>query len=490
MKIATSPIAFQKGIIATTFATTLMQSLSHLYYKFIFAGILLGAGLAPAQAQQNKSYPPSAFPDRVILGYKGDPATSQAVNWRTDSTVTTAVAAIHEADPSPDFLSKALIVQAATHPVVIDGKTIHYHEINFGNLKPSTQYVYRVGDGKSWSEWFHFKTASDKPAPVSFLYFGDAQNDIRSLWSRAVRGAFANMPKANLMIHAGDLINNSNVDYQWGEWFEAGGWINGMVPNLATPGNHEYYRDEKRNLFVSKHWKPQFALPENGPEGLSETAYYVDYQGVRFISLDSQAAILDSTTLKKQAAWFEQITTANPNRWTVVVHHHPIYSTKNGRDNDEWRDAMEPLYKKHKVDIVLQGHDHTYGRGLNIPVGQSRKKPDGPVYVVSVSGPKMYDIGLQNWMDRAASNTQLYQAITIDQNKLSFKAFTVNGDLYDAFDLNKDKNGVNTLLELSNTLKMQERLDLPASYLKSFKEEELKDYNQRYQEYKKRKGIK
>ncbi|MET7256633.1 purple acid phosphatase family protein [Dyadobacter fermentans] len=467
-----------------------MQSFSHLYSKFLFAGMLLTAGTAPGYAQQNKAYPPSSFPDRIMLGYKGNPAVSQAVNWRTDSTVTTAMAAIHEADPSPDFPSKARTVQAATHQVVIDGKTIHYHEANFGDLKPATQYVYRVGDGKAWSEWFHFKTASDKPEPVSFLYFGDAQNDIRSLWSRAVRGAFANMPRANLMIHAGDLINNSNADYQWGEWFEAGGWINGMVPNLATPGNHEYYRDEKRNLFVSKHWKPQFALPENGPEGLSETAYYIDYQGIRFISLDSQAAILDSTTMKKQAAWFEQITTNNPNRWTIVVHHHPIYSTKNGRDNDEWRDTMEPLYKKHKVDIVLQGHDHTYGRGLNIPVGQSRKKPDGPIYVVSVSGPKMYDIGLQNWMDRAASNTQLYQAITVDQNKLAFKAFTVNGDLYDAFDLNKDKNGVNTLVELSNTLKMQERLDLPEHYMKTFKEEELKEYNQRYQEYKKRKGIK
>jgi len=33
-------------------------------------------------------------------------------------------------------------------------------------------------------------------------------------------------------------------------------------------------------------------------------------------------------------------------------------------------------------------------------------------------------------------------------------------------------------------------LGLPGSYLKSFKEEELKEYNQRYQEYKERKGIK
>jgi 3',5'-cyclic AMP phosphodiesterase CpdA len=410
-----------------------MQPFSHLYSKFLFAGMLLTAGVA--LAQQNKTYPPSSFPDRIILGYKGDPATSQAVNWRTDSTVTAGVAAIHEADPSPDFPSKARTIQAATHKVVIEGKTAHYHEANFGDLKPSTQYVYRVGDGKSWSEWFHFKTASDKPEPLSFVYFGDAQNDIRSLWSRVVRGAYSNIPKANFLIHAGDLINRSNSDYEWGEWFEAGGWINGMVPNLAAPGNHEYFTDTDKKEKVSKHWRPQFALPENGPAGLEETAYYIDYQGSRFIFLNSEEATIGRKELDKQADWFEQVVKENPNRWTIVVHHHPIFSTKKGRDNDEWRDKMEPLYRKHKVDIVLQGHDHTYGRGINMPIGQSRKKPDGPIYVVSVSGPKQYDIGLQDWMDRAASNTQLYQVITVDHNKLAFKAFTVNGDLYDAFDL-------------------------------------------------------
>jgi hypothetical protein len=177
-------------------------------------------------------------------------------------------------------------------------------------------------------------------------------------------------------------------------------------------------------------------------------------------------------------------------RWTVVIHHHPIYSTKNGRDNEDWRARMEPLYKKYNVDIVLQGHDHTYGRGINMPLGVSRKKPDGPIYVVSVSGPKMYDIGLQNWMDRAASNTQLYQVITIDETTLGFKAYTVNGDLYDAFDLQKDKKGENTLIERANSLQMQERLELPERLQKSFKAEELKEYNQRFQEYKARKSKK
>jgi predicted phosphodiesterase len=460
------------------------------FFKPLATFVLLLTCCCSAHSQQNKTYPASKFPDRIILGFKGDPAVSQAVNWRTDSTVTNAVAAIHEATPSPDFVSKARIISAHSQPTVLDGKTVIYHEVNFTDLKPATQYAYRVGDGAYWSEWFHFTTASAGNEPLSFLYFGDAQNDLRSLWSRAVRGAYSTLPKANFMIHAGDLINRSNNDYEWGEWFEAGGWINGMVPNLAVPGNHEYFTDTDKQERVSKHWRPQFALPENGPDGLKETAYHIDYQNKRFVFLNSEHATISTEELNKQADWFENTVKNNPMRWLVVVHHHPIYSTKKGRDNNEWRDKMEPLYKKYKVDIVLQGHDHTYGRGLNMPVGQSRKKPDGPVYVVSVSGPKMYDIGLQDWMDRAASNTQLYQAITIDENKLAFKAFTVNGDLYDSFELIKDKKGTNTLVELSNSLKMQELLSLPERYEKSFKEEDLKQYNERYQEYKKRKGLK
>ena len=439
-----------------------------------------------SNAQIHKPYTPTAFPDRVILGWQGSPATSQSVNWRTDSTVVGAVGAIHEADAGPDFVKKATIVPAVTQSVLLDGKHILYHSVHFKDLKPATKYSYRVGAGDHWSEWFHFKTAEDKAAPFSFLYFGDAQNDIRSLWSRAIRGAYSTLPSVNLMIHAGDLITTSNADWQWGEWFEAGGWINGMVPTLATPGNHEYFRDEAGQRRVSMHWRPSFVLPENGPEKLKETAYYFDYQGVRFISLDSQGALLDSTVMDAQADWLVGVLSNNPNKWTVAVHHHPIYSTAVGRNNDEWRVKMEPIYKKYHVDLVLQGHDHTYGRGLNMPLGKSRKYPDGPIYVVSVSGPKMYTIGLQDWMDRAASNTQLYQIISVDGDKLSYKSYTVTGDLYDVFDLTKNAAGRNTLIDKSPLL-APERLELPLEYQTRFKPEQLEEYKNRFKEYKARK---
>ncbi|HLL97332.1 MAG TPA: metallophosphoesterase family protein [Spirosoma sp.] len=454
--------------------------------KPILLAVLLTADLLSAQAQIHKDYSPSVYPDRVILGWQANPATSQSVNWRTDSTVTHAVGTISEADPSPDLASKAKVVLATTQHVLMDGKTVLYHSVDFNNLKPATQYIYRVGDGTHWTEWFQFKTAQDKPAPFSFLYFGDAQNDIRSLWSRAIRGAYSKLPTVSLMIHAGDLINNSNMDWQWGEWFEAGSWINGMVPTLATPGNHEYFRNELGKPSVSRHWRPSFVLPTNGPAGFDETAYYVDYQGTRFIALNSQLAIVDSLAMSIQANWLVQVLTDNPNRWTVVTHHHPIYSTAKGRDNGKWRERMEPIYRRYKVDLVLQGHDHAYGRGLNMPLGKSRKHPDGPIYVVSVSGPKMYDIGLTDWMDRAASNTQLYQTVSINGDKLSYQAYTVTGEPYDSFEIVKNGKGLNTLNDQAPVLS-SERLELPVEYQKRYKPEQLEEYRNRFKEYKARK---
>ena len=88
-----------------------------------------------------------------------------------------------------------------------------------------------MGSGDVWSEWFHFRTAHEGPAPFSFIYFGDAQVNILSLWSRTLRSAYADAPHAAFMIHAGDLINRAQRDVEWGEWFEAGDWIQSTVPS-------------------------------------------------------------------------------------------------------------------------------------------------------------------------------------------------------------------------------------------------------------------
>ena len=407
----------------------------------------------PAAANPAEVYRPSVLPDRIVLTWAGDPATTQAVTWRTSTDVDQAVAEITEAEPGPGFAAKARRMDAVRERLETNLNEAHFHCVRFDQLKPATKYAYRVGDGVNWSEWFHFTTASDQPGPFSFIYFGDAQNDVRSMWSRVIREAYSDAPKARFMIHAGDLVNRAESDAEWGEWFGAGHWLNAMVPSVPVPGNHEQARDAEGNRRLSHHWRPSFTLPENGPEGLEETCYTLVYQDVRIVGLDS------NRELEAQAAWLDKLLARNQARWVICTFHHPVFSTGNNRDNPQLRETWKPIFDKHRVDLVLQGHDHTYGRtGLdtplagatigNVPTGVNKVDAQtGTVYVVSVSGPKMYELDRKPFMVRAAENTQLYQIIHLDGDTLSYEARTAMGDVYDKFTLKKRDGQINELVE-------------------------------------------
>jgi hypothetical protein len=286
---------------------------------------------APSQAKPAEVYKPTTLPDRIVLTWAGDPATTQAVTWRTSVEVTKAIAEIAVAEAGPAFPVKAKRVAATTQPLKTDLSEAHYHSVLFEDLAPKTKYAYRVGDGVNWSEWFHFTTAAERPEPFSFIHFGDAQNDIRSMWSRVIRETYSDAPKARFLIHAGDLVNRAESDAEWGEWFGAGHWLNAMIPNVPVPGNHEQARDEKENRRLSHHWRPQFSLPENGPHGLEETCYTLVYHNLRIIGLNSNQQI------DEQAAWLDQVLTENRAPWVVCTFHHPIFSTGNDRDNPHQR---------------------------------------------------------------------------------------------------------------------------------------------------------
>lgn len=397
----------------------------------------------------DSTWQPARVPDRIVLTWSEDPATTQSVTWRTSTEITAAAAQITIADPGPDLEKTARTVAAASEPLTTNLGPAHYHSVTFTGLTPATLYAYRVGDGQTWSEWFQFRTAAATAQPFSFIYFGDAQNDIRSKWSRVIRSAWRDAPKAAFMIHAGDLINNAETDQEWGEWFGAGAWLNAMVPSIPVPGNHEMAGgDGVRRL--SHHWRPSFTLPQNGPAGLNESCFTLVYQGVRIIGLNSNESHAE------QAAWLDDVLSKNKEKWVICTFHHPMFSTGKDRDNKELRAQWKPILDKHRVDLVLQGHDHTYGRtGLETPVAaanagtgaNARDTFTGTVYVVSVSGPKMYNLQRHPFMPRQAEGTQLYQIIHVNGDKLGFEAYTATGELYDAFTLTKQESGPNSLLE-------------------------------------------
>lgn len=398
---------------------------------------------------------PSKTPDRVIANLTEDPARSLAVNWRTEQQVDQGVVEIAPATDGPEFLLGAVRrIKAESEPIENMNRReplvmATYHSAVVTGLQPKTTYAYRVGSGAEdngyWSEWYQYTTASANPdEPFSFLYFGDAQTNLKSMWSRVIRHSYKQFPEVNFMLHAGDLINDRDSNVEWGEWFYAGNFIHAMVPSIMTPGNHEY-----RNGQLTSLWRPQFALPENGPiEELKETCYAIDYQNLKLISIDAEAFDESPEARIAQVAWLDSVLRTNTRKWTAITMHYPIYSTVEGRDNTELREALEPLIDKYRVDLVLQGHDHTYARGYVANKGKGLTKVNdvGTIYAVSVSGPKMYESENQEWMVRRGEYTQLFQIITVTKDRITYGSYTPLGNLYDAFELVKRDNGKKKLI--------------------------------------------
>lgn len=415
------------------------------------ASFLLAGSVSPKVLNQ-----PTPVPDRIILTWSGNPATTQSVTWRTDTSVKRGRAQIAVAEDGPGFTEQKQEFEATTTLFKSDLGEANMHSVTFTGLKPETMYAYRVGDGSNWSEWNQFRTASDKAKPLTFLYSGDAQTHVFEHWSRVLRAGFRQAPDAQFIIETGDLVNNGHRDEQWGEWFKAGGWINAMIPSLPSPGNHEYGFIFKTGF--PKQWQAQFELPRNGPAGLEEECYYVDVQGVRIISLNS------NEKREEQARWLDEILSNNKSRWTIVAFHHPVFSAAKSRDNEEVRKLWQPIFDKYGVDLVLQGHDHTYARS-NLMTGANAKSTSGTMYVVSVAGPKMYKIDAgEDWMRRSAHNMQLIQIIRIDGDRLSFEARTPTGRLYDSFELQKRTGMANVLVNrIPGEPQQVEHAGLPAS---------------------------
>lgn len=443
----------------------------------LFLSLLIFAFTSPAQAhpgdQHGEAMPPwqkaSSWPDRIVVTLADQPQNRFSVTWRTDATVSETIAQIAVATEDARFDLAAETMSARTEPLnpalpELQGtvyqepmnagiEAAHFHSVTFTDLEPDTVYAYRVrGARGAWSEWFQTRTAAET-GPVKFIYVGDAQNGVMSHWSRLIRASYAAVPDADFILHAGDLVNRASRDFEWAEWFKAVSHIHGMIPALPVAGNHEYARlglsPNQTDRILSIFWRPQFTLPIEGelPADLHEVVYDMRYsQDLHIFILSTQ-----NSDIQTQADWLNKQLAASDATWKVVSMHHPIFSSGRGRDSADRRAVLLPVLERHAVDLVLQGHDHTYARGA---IGQTPERlgwrdAGGQVqtmFVNSVSGPKQYEFQETGWdmyekdgveLARRAENTPFYQIITVDGDTLHYEARTVLDQLYDDFEMRK-----------------------------------------------------
>ena len=166
----------------------------------------------------------------------------------------------------------------------------------------------------------------------------------------------------------------SDDQYQTGVFDFYGTDLLNSIPIMPVPGNHEFYGSStaQSDLFIP--YFDIFNLPSKGQSGGvasgTEDYYSFDYGNVHFIALDSYGMI-DGKRLSDpesgQFKWLESDLAANTSPWTVVFFHHPPYSVL-GHVSDaeqELRDIrlnLIPLFDNYGVDLVLNGHSHSYER--------------------------------------------------------------------------------------------------------------------------------
>jgi len=381
-------------------------------------------------------YAPSVFPDRIVVSPAQDAARGFAVAWRTDASVQAPLLEIAVAGDSPD-MGQPRRVRAVTRVLETDNGVGHHHRADVDGLQADTLYAWRVQGGGTWSAWHHTRTAAVPGVPLALLYFGDTQNKNVSHVTRVVREGMRHAPDARLALFAGDLVSGGDGedDNEWGEWFEANGPLPTSMLVAPAAGNHEYFEEfedtPQERRVLGAHWPPSFALPRNGAEGVAATSYWFDIQDARIVVLDGTSA-LDLGTARAQAAWLDQVLADSPRRWNIAVVHQPMFSPRQDRDNAILRREILPVLERHRVDLVLQGHDHVYGRRGGPVSGQAT-----PQYVVSVAGPKQYRLSPEARREMApvAEDTQLFQVLRIEGDRLRYEARTATGRLYDAFEL-------------------------------------------------------
>ncbi|QCX28349.1 purple acid phosphatase family protein [Nocardioides jishulii] len=457
-------------------------------------------------------------PTRVILTPTDDPCTSQNVTFQ--GAVKTHTTGRVEIRPSAGGDLKS--VRALLQPMSVSNDFGHFSATITG-LKPATKYTYRVSSNNVWSGWHEFETADRDEKEFSYLYYGDAQVGLDSTWPSVVAQAEARVPDSIGSVHAGDLIDTSSNDTQWSNWFSGMKDSAASTNVMAAPGNHEYSGDKLMTA-----WKAHFEYPLNNPndstigelarlaEGDSdaakhhrayfdhwsdfaqETVYYADYQGVRFITVN---ATRDSTFLRPdvipscsgadcvgdvadlwtryQAAWLDHVLATSESKWKVVTFHQPVYSTSSGRNEPVLREHWVPVFQKHDIDLVQMGHDHTYARGFNNDdVTATPGLTDGPVYMVSNSGAKHYNLETDAknvWTLNGATQVQkaqgisTYQVVDVDEDTLTVKSYIAEindsylklfrdgvkldksqfkvGDLWDEFTVHKTDDGRKAVVE-------------------------------------------
>lgn len=290
--------------------------------------------------------------------------------------------------------------------------------VRLTGLKPNTLYHFRCGSGGNWSDDQTFSTApSDLATAFSFAAVGDSRTHM-NVWND-VSSAVAQADPA-FCIHTGDLVESGEIQVQWDRWFEAGKPIFSSMVMMPCIGNHENNAHE---------YFEQFALPN------SEQWFSFDYGNAHFVALTTENWLEGP-----QLEWLEKDLASTTATWKFVFFHRPMYSVGSHGSSHDVQRCWGEVFDRYHVDMAFSGHDHLYVRTHPVSGGETMNSSDeGTIYVVTAgAGAPLHGVedSDKEWLAYART-VHHYSLITIDGNRLTLEARTLDHVAFDTLELEK-----------------------------------------------------
>ena len=374
------------------------------------------------------AYPASPEADQIILTWCDDPVTTQAIQWRTDTSVTHMTLRYWSVDNDKgDFSEGVASQQLLSDKYILNNPVVKHWEINITGLQPDTQYHYLIynADNGEESPIHTFRTAPRKESPFCFIHLGDTHNN--RIVESVLEQAYRNYPDAAFLVHSGDHVNTGLFREQWDEHFH---YMRNVLPYLSfvpTLGNHDSQDGLPPSLY-----QHLFMLPQDKEVPLDpERNYTFSYSNTRFFILDSTG---DTGSI---ASWLETELKKTTEQWKIVVTHFPPYWMDDSYP--EKREKWGSLFDRYGVDLVLTGHVHQYLRTYPIFENEPRKPGEkGTIFVTSVAvdsrGSEPYST---KYNQRYVNTGALYQMIAIDDRQIYFVSKNLKGEKVDEFKIEK-----------------------------------------------------
>ena len=151
-------------------------------------------------------------------------------------------------------------------------------------------------------------------------------------------------------------------------------------------------------------------------------------EDVRFFALESTYMDPD------QVKWINDELGKSGEKWKIVYFHHPLYSSSRTHGSQvKLREVLEPLFDRHKVSLVLNGHDHAYER---------IKPQQGIQYFIVGSSGQLRRGDLRRGSPLTAfgdDQQQVFMLMEIDGDVATFNAIGLRGQVIDSGTIERRK---------------------------------------------------